>query len=59
MEADGDTQQQSLLKEKSSLTSQEINQFLKAKEKDILIHLRTLLAEGKISINYQNKYQLK
>ncbi|WP_439131287.1 RecQ family ATP-dependent DNA helicase [Polaribacter sp.] len=48
-----------LLKEKSTLTSQEINQHLKANEKDILIHLRMLLSEDKIQINYQNKYQLK
>ena len=27
-------------------------------EVDILIHLRLLLAENKIRINYQNKYQL-
>ena len=49
----------SLLKTKNSLTSQEINQHLKANEKDILIHLRKLLSEDKIEINYQNKYQLK
>ncbi len=49
----------SILKEKNSLTSQEINQFLRANEKDILIHLRTLLSENKIQINHQNKYQIK
>ncbi len=49
----------SLLKTKNSLTSQEINQHLKANEKDILIHLRKLLSEDKIEINNQNKYQLK
>ena len=49
----------SILKEKNSLTSQEINQYLKANEKDILIHLRQLLSENKIQINHQNKYQLK
>jgi ATP-dependent DNA helicase RecQ len=49
----------SILKEKTSLTSQEINQHLQANEKDILIHLRTLLSENKIQINHQNKYQLK
>lgn len=49
----------SLLKEKSNLSSQEINQYLQANEKDILIHLRTLLSEGKIQVNHQNKYLLK
>ena len=49
----------SILNEKSSLSSQEINQYFKINEKDILIHLRTLLSENKIQINYQNKYQLK
>ena len=49
----------SLLKTKNSFTSQEINQHLKANEKDILIHLRKLLSESKIEINNQNKYQLK
>jgi ATP-dependent DNA helicase RecQ len=48
-----------ILKEKNELTSQEINQHLKANEKDILIHLRQLLSEDKIQINHQNKYQLK
>jgi len=48
-----------LLKEENALTSQEINQHLKANEKDILIHLRQLLSEGQIQINHQNKYQLK
>jgi ATP-dependent DNA helicase RecQ len=49
----------SILKEKKEVTSQEINQHLKANEKDILIHLQELLAQGKIQINHQNKYQLK
>ena len=49
----------SILKEKKEATSQEINQHLKANEKDILIHLQQLLAQGKIQINHQNKYQLK
>lgn len=49
----------SILKEKTSLTSQEINQHLRANEKDILIHLRTLLSDNKIQINHQNKYQIK
>lgn len=49
----------SLLAKNSSLTSQEINQHLKANEKDILIHLRILLSENKVQINHQNKYLLK
>ncbi|MFY9242441.1 MAG: RecQ family ATP-dependent DNA helicase [Polaribacter sp.] len=49
----------SILNKKNELTSQEINQHLKAKEKDILLNLRQLLSEGKIEINHQNKYQLK
>ncbi|WP_298778891.1 ATP-dependent DNA helicase RecQ [uncultured Polaribacter sp.] len=48
-----------LLKQKTTLTSQEINQHLNANEKDILIHLRKLLSNDKIKINHQNKYQLK
>jgi ATP-dependent DNA helicase RecQ len=49
----------SLLQHKNALSSQEINQLLKGKEKDILIHLRQLLADHKVQINHQNKYQLK
>lgn len=49
----------SLLKTKNSLNSQEINQHIKANEKDILIHLRQLISDNIIAINYQNKYQLK
>ena len=49
----------SILKKMKALTSQEINQYLQANEKDILIHLRQLLSENKIQINHQNKYQLK
>ena len=49
----------SLLNKKTSLTSQEIRQQLQANEKDILIHLRTLLSENKVQINHQNKYQIK
>jgi ATP-dependent DNA helicase RecQ len=49
----------SILKQKNVLTSQEINQYLQANEKDILIHLRQLLSDNKIQINHQNKYQLK
>lgn len=48
-----------LLSKTESLNSQEINQKLNANEKDILIHLRTLISEDKIKINHQNKYQLK
>lgn len=47
-----------LLKIKGSLSSSEIIQLLDTTEKDILIHLRSLLSEEKISINQQNKYQL-
>jgi len=49
----------SLLNKKTSLTSQEIRQQLQANEKDILIHLQTLLSENKVQINHQNKYQIK
>jgi len=49
----------SILKQKNDLTSQEINQHLKANEKDILIHLRQLLSANKVLINHQNKYHLK
>lgn len=49
----------SLLKTKNGLNSQEINQHIKANEKDILIHLRELISENIIKINHQNKYQLK
>ena len=47
-----------LLKINKCLSSSEISQFLIANEKDILIHLRQLLTDGKIKINHQNKYQL-
>ncbi|MDG1403442.1 ATP-dependent DNA helicase RecQ [Polaribacter sp.] len=49
----------SILEQKNELTSQEINQYLKANEKDILIHLRQLLSDNKVRINHQNKYHLK
>ena len=49
----------SILEQKNELTSQEINQYLKATEKDILIHLRQLLSDNKVRINHQNKYHLK
>ncbi|MCL4140008.1 UNVERIFIED_CONTAM: hypothetical protein GTU68_002564 [Idotea baltica] len=48
-----------LLQEKISLNSLEICYHINANEKDILIHLRQLLADDKIYINPQNKYQLK
>lgn len=48
-----------LLRIYQRLSSQEINQKLNAKEKDVLIHLRILINEDKIKIDYQNKYQLK
>ena len=47
-----------LLENKESLSSSEMTQYLNVNEKDILIHLRNLLSENKISINHQNKYQL-
>jgi ATP-dependent DNA helicase RecQ len=49
----------SILAQRKMLSSQEIVQNLKANEKDILIHLRSLVSENKIQINHQNKYQLK
>ena len=49
----------SALNENNCLSSQEINQILTIKEQDILIHLRRLLSENKIEINYQNKYRKK
>ncbi|TXD47314.1 ATP-dependent DNA helicase RecQ [Polaribacter sp. IC073] len=48
-----------LLKEKEQLSSKEISRLLNTFEKDILIHLQTLLSEDKITINNQNKFQLK
>lgn len=48
-----------LLNEKGKLSSQEINHFLNFNEKDILIHLRQLISENKITINNQNKYLIK
>ena len=48
-----------VLNEKGKLSSQEINQFLNFNEKDILINLRQLITENKITINNQNKYLIK
>jgi len=48
-----------LLKNYKELSSYEISMLLMANEKDILIHLRTLLADEKIAITAQNKYTLK
>ena len=48
-----------VLNEKGKLSSQEINQFLNFNEKDILINLRQLISENKITINNQNKYLIK
>jgi ATP-dependent DNA helicase RecQ len=45
-----------LLQKNGALSSQEINQFLNFTEKDILLHLRQLIADEKININNQNKY---
>ena len=49
----------SILAKGKMLSSQEIVQNLKANEKDILIHLRSLISENNIYINHKNKYQLK
>ena len=49
----------SLLKEKAQLSSLEISSILNVIEKDILIHLQALLSEDKVTINNQNKFQLK
>lgn len=43
---------------KKGLSSSEIISKLQWNENQVLIHLRQLLAEDKIKINYQNKYQL-
>lgn len=48
-----------LLNKNGKLSSQEINQFLNFNEKDILIHLRHLISENKITLNNQNKYLIK
>lgn len=45
-----------LLTVQKELSSLEIQTELQANEKDILIHLRNLLAEGKIAVNHVNKY---
>ena len=47
-----------LLEVKEQLSSSEIKVYIAVNEVDILIHLRLLLAENKIRINDQNKYQL-
>ena len=47
-----------LLSNKQPLSSSEISNSFITNEKDILIHLRQLLTEGKIKVNHQNKYQL-
>jgi ATP-dependent DNA helicase RecQ len=48
-----------LIDQEGALSSQEINQHLNFTEKDILIHLRQLIAVDKININHQNKYFIK
>ncbi|QTD38387.1 RecQ family ATP-dependent DNA helicase [Polaribacter batillariae] len=48
-----------LLKVEKMLTSKEISDSLHSNEKDILIHLRNLLALDKIFLNHQNKFQNK
>ena len=47
-----------LLKKHKELSSIEIQTYLRANEKDILIHLRNLLLEGRIAINGTNKYYI-
>ena len=47
-----------LLEIKEQMSSSEIKEYIAANEVDILIHLRFLLAENKIRINHENKYQL-
>jgi ATP-dependent DNA helicase RecQ len=49
----------SLLKNKESYSSKEIIEQLSYNEKDILLTLRMLLSEEKISINNQQKFQIK
>lgn len=48
-----------LLSNTKPLSSAEICTFLDINKKDILIHLRALIASNTIIINKQNKYQLK
>ncbi|MFY0604669.1 MAG: RecQ family ATP-dependent DNA helicase [Flavobacteriaceae bacterium] len=48
-----------LLHKKKLLSSIEIQEQLEVDQKDILIHLRHLLAEDKIAINNYNKYYIK
>jgi ATP-dependent DNA helicase RecQ len=50
---------QALLKEKKQFSSKEISTLLNIFEKDILIHLHSLLKKDFISINNQNKFHLK
>ena len=48
-----------VLTNKQALSSAEICNYINANKQDILIHLRQLIALDTITINYQNKYQLK
>lgn len=48
-----------ILNEQEKLSSKEISTHLNILEKDILIHLRTLLSEHKLIITSQNQYQVK
>jgi ATP-dependent DNA helicase RecQ len=50
---------QALLEINKQLSSLEISSLLNIFEKDILIHLQTLLAANQIVVNNQNKFQLK
>ncbi|WP_299679057.1 ATP-dependent DNA helicase RecQ [uncultured Tenacibaculum sp.] len=47
-----------LIKERTEISSREICQILNYKERDILIHLRKLLAEEKIKVTNYNTYLL-
>ncbi len=47
-----------LLSETTSKSSLEICHLIDTNEKHILIHLQTLLSEGKIALNHQNKFYL-
>lgn len=48
-----------ILEKNLSLTSQEITRLISTKKEDVLLHLREMIANGKVEVNHQNKYQLK
>ena len=47
-----------LLSKTTAISSLEICHLIDTNEKHILIHLQTLLSEGKIALNHQNKFYL-